>query len=263
MGPVPVTGGDARQAGSQTQNLSEDSVCRNCSTPLSGDFCPNCGQKHMDLERPMTQLIGEVINESLDIDGRALKTLRTLLLQPGVLTSEFLAGRRRTFTSPLRLYLVISALFFVLIAWLAANGVLLEPDQAIEEDAVKQAQMISNQLPRLIFMLLPVFAILLKLAFWRRLYFDHLIFSVHLHSAAFVMLAFSLPMERVASEHWAPMLAQILLLIYFVAYFVAAMRHVYRTSWLVASFKSIIIFVTHLVIIGYAAIESGAIEATL
>jgi Protein of unknown function (DUF3667) len=83
--------------------LSENTACRNCNTPLNGDFCPNCGQKHMDLERPVMQLIGEVLHESLDIDGRAFKTLRTLLLQPGVLTCEFLAGRRRTFTSPLRL----------------------------------------------------------------------------------------------------------------------------------------------------------------
>ena len=47
----------------------------------------------------------------------------------------------------------------------------------------------SDQMPRLMFLLLPVFALLLKAFFRDRLYFDHLIFSLHLHSAAFVISA--------------------------------------------------------------------------
>jgi Protein of unknown function (DUF3667) len=262
MGCFPVAGDNTGRVGNQTTVLSENTACRNCNTPRSGSFCPNCGQRHIDLERPMTQLIGEVLNESLDIDGRAFRTLRILLLQPGVLTREFLAGRRRTFTSPLRLYLVISAAFFVLLAWLAARGVLLDPGQTINEDAARQSQIFSNEFPRLIFMLLPGYALLLKLAFWRRLYFDHLIYSVHLHSAAFVMLAISIPMEKAASEHWLPMLAQTLLLVYFLAYCAISMRRVYQTSWPVASFKSIVILIAHLLIIGYAATVSGTIDPT-
>jgi hypothetical protein len=81
--------------------------CRNCQTPLAGAFCPNCGQKNIDLERPLGELVGEVLKETLDVDGRAYRSIRTLLLQPGVLTSEYLAGRRRSYTPPLRLYRVI------------------------------------------------------------------------------------------------------------------------------------------------------------
>lgn len=204
----------------------------------------------------MTRLIVDVLKETLDVDGRAFRTLRILFLQPGVLTQEFLAGRRKAFTPPLRLYLVISVSFFLLVAWLAAQGVLLDPEQTIDLDAASQARFMSDELPRLMFLLMPVFALLLKLAFWRRLYFDHLIYSIHLHSAAFIVLAAMLPMEQVASEHWIPMVAQIALLAYFVTYFTISIHRVYQSSWPAASLKSFIILFAYLVIVG------GLIEAS-
>jgi hypothetical protein len=128
----------------------------------------------VDLERPIRELIGEMLKETLDIDGRASRTFRTLLMQPGVLTSEYLAGRRKSYTPPLRLYLVISVSFFLLVAWLASQGALLDPGQTRELDAGPQAQFMSDELPRLMFVLLPIFALLIKIVFPRRLYFDHI-----------------------------------------------------------------------------------------
>ncbi len=230
--------------------------CRNCQTPLEGAYCPNCGQKDVDLQRPLGELVGEVFRETLDVDGRAWRTVRTLIRHPGALTGEYLAGRRRSYTPPLRLYLVISVSFFVLVAWFASQGVLLDPGQTREADAATQAQFMSDELPQLMFVLLPIFALLIKIVFPRRLYFDHIIFSVHLHSAAYVLLALMLPLEQVAGEHWAPLVVQFVLLAYFVGYFVISVRVVYNASWLIASAKSLA------VLFGYMVLVSGVIEAT-
>ena len=156
--------------------------CKNCDTPLDTNFCPQCGQKNIDLERPLPEILGEVVRETIDVDGRATRTLWTLIRRPGVLTSEFLSGRRRIYSPPLRLYLVISVLFFVLTVWVAEKGILLGEDQTLEADAVGQARLFADYVPRLMFILLPV-ALLLKAAFRQRLYFHHLIHSLHLHSA--------------------------------------------------------------------------------
>jgi hypothetical protein len=244
------------QRGNPISQLVTDSKCKNCDTPFVGIYCPACGQKNVDLERPMSELVGEVVKEAFDIDGRALRTVKTLFLRPGTLTREFLAGRRKAFTPPLRLYLVISISFFVVIAWVASRGLLLDPDQNLQLDAASQARFMADELPRLMFVLLPMFALLLKLAYWKRLYFDHIIFSIHLHSAAYVVLALMLPLEQVASEHWLPMVIQIVLFAYFLAYFVVALRRVYHSTWIIASAKSLVI------LIGYMVVVSGAIEAT-
>ena len=197
-----------------------------------------------------------MLKETLDIDGRASRTFRTLLMQPGVLTSEYLAGRRKSYTHPLRLYLVISVSFFLLVAWLASQGVLLDPGQTRELDAEPQAQFMADELPRLMFVLLPIFALLIKIVFPRRLYFDHIIFSIHLHSAAYGLLAPMMLLGKVASEHWLPLAAQISLLCYFLGYFAISLRRVYGGSWIVASAKSLAI------LFGYLIVISGVIEAT-
>ena len=230
--------------------------CQNCQATLDGDYCGNCGQRNVDLERPIWSLVADVIKETFEVDGRAWLTLKTLFRNPGKLTGEFLAGRRRTYTPPLRLYLVTSISFFVLVAWLAQSGLLLDPGQDPVFDAAVQARFLSDDLPRLMFVLLPVFAVLMKLAYFRRLYFDHLIFSIHVHTTSYIVLALMLPLEDVADENVGLMIAQGILFAYLVAYFVIAVKRVYGSGWLGATLKSVA------VLLGYMMLVSIAIEST-
>jgi hypothetical protein len=223
--------------------------CRNCQTRLDGAYCPTCGQRNVDLERPIWSLIGDVVKETFELDGRAALTVKTLFRRPGMLTYEFLAGRRRTYTPPLRLYLVISISFFILVAWFARSGILLEPGQDLGFDAAVQARFLSDDLPRLMFVLLPMFALLLKIVYLRRLYFDHLIFSLHLHSAAYVILAMMLPLEELANRHIILMISQVVLFVYFLAYFVMAVRRVYQSEWLAVALKSAVVLFAYMIVV--------------
>ncbi len=226
--------------------------CRNCQTNLDGAYCPACGQRNIDLERPIWSLIGDVVKETLELDGRAALTIKTLFRHPGMLTYEYLAGRRRAYTTPLRLYLVISISFFVLVAWLAQSGILLEPGQDPGFDAAVQARFLSDDLPRLMFVLLPMFALLMKSVYFKRLYFDHLIFSLHLHSAAYVILAMMLPLEELANRHIALMILQVVVLVYFLAYFVMAVRRVYQSNWLAVASKSAVVLFAYMIVVSVA-----------
>ena len=204
----------------------------------------------------MSELVSEIAKETFDVDGRAWRTIKTLFLRPGQLTCDFLAGRRKMYTPPLRIYLFISVSFFVVMAWVARQGILLGPSDSPRDDAAVQAQFMSDDLPRLMFVLLPVFALILKGLFRRRLYFDHLIFSVHLHSAAYVILAAMLPFERIAETNVAAMLLQVVLLAYFLFYVVAALRRVYAITWIGAIARFAVLFFAYLIVV------SGLIEAT-
>ena len=222
--------------------------CRNCQRSFDGMFCPSCGQKDVDLERPIGALVRDLIRETFEVDGRAWRTIRTMFLQPGMLTAEFLAGKRRKYSPPSRLYLIISVMFFVLAAWLASRGVLLDSGQSLETDAQGQAQFLSEELPRLMFVLLPIFALLLKILYPRRLYFDHLIHSIHLHSAAYVVFALMLPLEDMT--HWLPIGAQFLILGYLVVHLVISLHRVYSSGWGIAVTKTLVILLAYLVLVG-------------
>jgi len=226
--------------------------CQNCQAEVDGAYCAACGQRDIDLERPIWSLVGDIVKETFELDGRAALTVKTLFRHPGKLTDEFLAGRRRRYTPALRLYLVISISFFIIAGWVAQSGFLLEPGLDPGFDAAIQARFMSDDLPHLMFILLPMFALLLKIAYMKRLYFDHLIFSIHLHSAAYVILAMMLPLEELANQHTVLMVLQVALLVYFLAYFVIALRRVYNSSWPAVALKSTAVLFAYMIVVSVA-----------
>ena len=87
--------------------------CGNCGNPVTQRYCGACGQR---LEPPVHSLwhFSRVATEDLThADSRLWRTLGALLFRPGHLTAEFLAGRRARYLPPLRLYLVLSVVFFL------------------------------------------------------------------------------------------------------------------------------------------------------
>jgi Protein of unknown function (DUF3667) len=86
--------------------------CANCGATRTERFCAACGQNDRNYLRETRELVGELAGEMFQWDSRLFVTLRTLLLQPGSLTREFARGRRASYVSPVRLYLVVSIVFF-------------------------------------------------------------------------------------------------------------------------------------------------------
>lgn len=200
----------------------------------------------------MWSLVGSVLKETFEVDGRAASTTRTLFRHPGMLTAEYLAGRRVAWTPPLRLYLAFSIVFFLLVAWFASSGILREPGADPAFDAAVQARFLSDELPTLMFLLLPVFALLMKIVYRERLYFDHLIFSLHLHCAAYAALAIMLPLEVVATRHIVLLLVQVVVFVSFLAYFMVAVHRVYRSGWLAAILRSTMVLTVYVILVSVA-----------
>jgi hypothetical protein len=59
-------------------------------------------------------LTRDMIGDLFDADSRVWRTLWPLAFRPGLLTLEYLRGRRARYTPPFRMYLVLSLVFFVL-----------------------------------------------------------------------------------------------------------------------------------------------------
>ncbi|MEM1246194.1 MAG: DUF3667 domain-containing protein [Acidobacteriota bacterium] len=89
-------------------------VCPNCGAEVSGNYCSECGQALRDPRRPGGAMLLEMAREALSLDGKLLRTLRALLV-PGLLSLFFVEGKRASYVTPVRLYLVTSLLFFLLV----------------------------------------------------------------------------------------------------------------------------------------------------
>jgi len=228
--------------------------CANCGTPLSGRYCSACGQGEHSLRVPLPRLLHDFLSDQFQLDARIWRTLRLLLFHPGRLTRQYMAGQRQRFIPPVRLYLFVSIVFFLVAGFLPARmaPVTLSPGggaapaaggtaspaatgpsaPAASATAIGQAvqralgpttsrhapataatagragrwlvmqgrsaaahprqflRRFWSNLPKVLFFLIPVFALLLKLLYLlrKRYYSEHLVFALHYHSVVFLNL---------------------------------------------------------------------------
>lgn len=90
--------------------------CDNCHAPLQGPFCHQCGQPEKTPVRDLVALSTDAFDYLFDVDSRLYKTLRDLFLRPGKLTQAYLQGQRMSFIRPMRIYLAMSALLFIVVS---------------------------------------------------------------------------------------------------------------------------------------------------
>lgn len=101
--------------------LRENKNCLNCGHFVEERFCPNCGQENTETRQPFHFLFTHFIEDFTHYDGQFWKTIKYLLFRPGRLTKEYLAGKRQQFVPPVKLYIFISFVTFLLIAFSNIN----------------------------------------------------------------------------------------------------------------------------------------------
>src|SRR5438045_2920755 len=95
--------------------------CENCGAPMAGPFCAQCGQAAIDYRRSLRHIIVDVLDSFLNWDSKFFATIGWLIARPWHLTNQFLAGRRVRYVHPLRLYLLVSILFFFVVNYWAKS----------------------------------------------------------------------------------------------------------------------------------------------
>jgi len=95
---------------------AEPRSCRNCGAALAGAFCPVCGQEDREVRRPFWRILGQFARALFDLDSRVYRSLFLLYTRPGFLSGEYVQGRRARYTPPLRMFLVLSISFFLMVS---------------------------------------------------------------------------------------------------------------------------------------------------
>jgi hypothetical protein len=107
--------------------------CLNCDTAVHLNYCANCGQETRLHVPSAREFVHEFVTHYVAVEGKLWKTLKLLLFKPGVLTNEYLAGRRASYVLPLRIFLTFSILFF---ATLKFSGIEIVNDGKDRDEAV-------------------------------------------------------------------------------------------------------------------------------
>jgi hypothetical protein len=300
----------------QAKDVDELKECQNCGYKDRGKFCSNCGQSFTELNRPMKDIFAEV-GDIANIDSRIFRSIPPFLFKPGFLTREYLAGKRKKYMSPFRLYLLLSLLFFFLAQttskqiteagddWLKINTdtsdtnirddslaiELLKNDSVFMADidstastkSIRKAkrrkrlrqgaiEALTNKLVFLqnfyrtisyvLFLLMPVFALLLKMLYIRRrvFYIEHLMFSINMHSFMLLIFSMMIVLSQIIKENDAYIAFMFILV---PVYFTAGMKRFYRQALWKILLKEMILAGIYFIILLLSLLVAGYITLYL
>ena len=88
--------------------------CLNCGEVLTGQHCSHCGQRATVRVLSLWGMTRDLLGDITNFDSRLWRTMLPLAFRPGVLTQDYLRGRRASYTPPFRMYLILSVAFFLL-----------------------------------------------------------------------------------------------------------------------------------------------------
>lgn len=179
-------------------------ACLNCDTPVTGPFCAACGQDHAQAESLAVGVtFFDVLDSVVQVNGALVRAALDLVMRPGVLTADFLAGRRARRPPPAKLYLVVNFVFFVAVQWFdpvpagIIAGIVGKGTYAAAEYAsglppalfaASAEQRMGNALPTFLILFVPAIAVALRVLFHNRAHgvVAHAVFGFHL--MAFLLL---------------------------------------------------------------------------
>lgn len=120
-------------------NIRKDKTCLNCKHVVENKFCPNCGQKNEDTRKTFHHLFIHFFEDLTHYENAFWKTIRDLLVKPGSLTCEYLSGKRLTYLAPVKLYIFISFVTFLLLTMFpneTENNIKIDPKTESTKDNI-------------------------------------------------------------------------------------------------------------------------------
>lgn len=257
------------------RQLRRAAVCLNCGHAVDGNFCSECGQENTDYRVSLRRLLGDVADELFQVESRLWRSLWHPVRYPGRLTREYNAGRRVRYTSPLRLYLLTSVVYFGLAAWFPPSTanlkVQVEPESRGDlpaprsdfqrrlrdrvgglaelgpDEASRRLQAVMlREMPKAVAVLLPIFALLTMALFRRprRFFVEHLVASLHGHAVGFLLAILTLPVRS------AP--AQALLLVAGTVWTAVFIHEAYEASWPATIWKGLVVLIVYGLVVSLA-----------
>lgn len=104
----------------------------------------------------------------------------------------------------------------------------------------------TENVPRVIFLLLPLFALFLRAMYWRRVYAEHFVFALHFHAFVFLLAVVALAAQNLA--------VLVVLTGAVLVYLLLALKRVYRQSWVVTTAKYLVLLAVYFFVFAYAVV---------
>jgi hypothetical protein len=209
-----------------TETPEAAAACASCGAEAADRFCPRCGERRLGpADFSLRSFASEAVGTLTSVDSNLFRSFAFLIAQPGLLTVEYLEGRRVRYLRPLQLFVFANVLYFFLqpaLGLVTLNTdlqshyrllygplvrTLTERAAALKHISVAEYALVFNatiatHARALVITMVPMFALFLQALYWRSRssYLRHLVFALHFY--AFFLLF--LPVWWLAMQLRAP-----------------------------------------------------------
>lgn len=111
-------------------------ACLSCGARVSGRYCGECGQRDDDMRRSLPTLGRNFVEDTFAFDSRMWRTIGRLAVAPGRIPRDYSHGKRSAYTPPVRLFLWVSFVFFLVLGFTNTMFIALEVREQGKESNV-------------------------------------------------------------------------------------------------------------------------------
>jgi len=242
-------------------------LCVTCGAPREHRYCAKCGEKLVSAhDYSITHFGAHIVETLTHFDIKSIRALKVLALQPGALTRAYLDGRRKPHIGPIQLFVILNVVFALLggqtfrVALSSQNS---PPFADAKRALVAQTQArlglddhefqkefeheSATQAKSWIFVMIPIFALVLAALFgFREYFFEHLIFATHVHAfilgwliAGGITIAWTLRLIGGTVRQYSNAVVTAVILVGLLVYLYAAIRRTYGGGRLPAAARAL------------------------
>lgn len=162
-------------------------VCTNCGFEYEGKFCPQCGVKKNNGRIYFKDQLHDALYYVFSLDSPITNTFKGLFTNPGKVGREYISGKRKKYYTPIKYFILLTAIYFLTIKLTGIDPVSYK------------AEGIQKNMSYFIFLLAPLFALNLKLFFFKRgyNYSEYLAYMFYIVGNAFLLLTLNIPLSLI------------------------------------------------------------------
>ena len=224
-------------------NREYSTVCKNCNHNIEGDYCSNCGQRTSIDQVTFKETFQDLVDAIFSLNGPLLTTLKMLVVNPGRMFNEYLAGRRKKYYKPVTFFILMTAIY-LLIRWIINYdpniSTLLKVEDPYDSQILTNARsfMLLN-IDKLLFAFVFSLGLLMKLFFFKKNSLaEFLAISFYLIGVYTVLTILNMFYIQ-----YIDMTFQGIHLIAMLLYFIYAMVSLFKKNKVIVIIKSIFVYV--------------------